>query len=604
MQNSIEIKRHSLEHVMVLAIQNIFGKDIKLGVGPVIEHGFYQDIDFGELKVTDQDFEKIEEEMRKIIKSGLDFKREEIDIDEAIKFFDEKAQTFKVELLNDIKTKGTSKMKDDKETETVANLTDSGKVSMYTVGTHRDLCRGPHVENTKELDGVAFKLDRIAGAYWRGNEKNPMLTRIYAVAFESKEDLESYYALLEEARKRDHKKLGKELGLFTFFDTAPGCPYWLPKGLTLYNQLVDYWRVEHRKRGYQEIASPLINKKELYEQSGHWEHYKDDLFIADMGDQGCYCLKPMNCPNAMNVFGMTTRSYKELPMRLSDTDRLHRFELAGALNGLLRARSFQQDDAHNFVTEDLIESEYIEIFKICEEFYKIFGLEYRLRLGTRPESRMGDDALWDKAEEALKKILANQNKEYFILEGDGAFYGPKVDILMKDALGREWQMGTIQLDFQLPLRFDLKYIDKDGKEKTPIVIHRVIYGSLERFIGLIVEHFAGAFPLWISPVQVTIVPISNDKHLEYAKEINKIFLDAGIRSEVDDASETMNNKIRIANEQKVNYIVVVGDREAKDGTVSVRGRGGKNLGVISNLGFVEKIIQENSTRSLNSAFEE
>ena len=403
---------------------------------------------------------------------------------------------------------------------------------------------------------------------------------------------------MTEAKKRDHKKLGKELELFMFHETSPGMPYWLPKGLTLYNELVSYWREEHLKYNYQEIASPLLNKHDLYVTSGHWDHYKEDMFISDMGENEIYGIKPMNCPNAMLVFGSKTRSYKDLPLRLSDTDRLHRYERSGSLNGLLRVRSFQQDDSHNYVSEDMIEAEYQHIFELCEKFYSIFKLEYSFRLGTRPENFLGEAATWDKAEEALKNVLEKSGKPYFILEGDGAFYGPKIDILMKDCIGREWQMGTIQLDFQQPQRFELKYSDKDGKEKTPVVIHRVIYGSLERFIGIIIEHFAGAFPAWLSPVQVKIIPIS-DKHLEYAKKVAQTLQNEKIRVEIDDKAETMGNKIRKAQEEKIPYMIILGDKEVEANKVSIRYRNGSQENGVELDGFTKKVKETIITKSLN-----
>lgn len=597
--NNLQIKRHSLEHVMTLALRNLYGDDILLGVGPTIENGFYQDF-LADKKLSEENFIEIEKKMRQIINSGLEMVKEEISIDEAITYFESKNQKFKVELLNDIKTKGSSKMKNEAESLATSALTDEGKVTMYffrPVGTdkklHYDLCRGPHIMNTIELKDMSYKLDRIAGSYWRGDEKNPMLTRIYAIAFETQQELDKYYADLEEAKARDHRVLGKKLELFMFDETSPGAPYWLPNGLIIYNELVEFWRKEHRRYGYQEIASPLINKKSLYVTSGHWDHYKENMFISQMGetDEECYCLKPMNCPNAMLVFKSKMRSYKEFPLRLSDTDRLHRYELAGALSGLLRVRSFQQDDSHNFITEDLIESEYAHVFELCEKFYSLFGLTYRFRLGTRPESRVGAEVLWDKAEEKLKNVLEKSGKEYFILEGDGAFYGPKVDILMKDTLGREWQMGTIQLDFQLPIRFDLEYIDKDASRKSPIVIHRVIYGSIERFLGILIEHVAGAFPLWLSPVQVVVIPVSNEKHEEYGKSLVTKLLENNIRVEIYNENETLGNRIRKAKEMKVNYIVVVGDKEVESNTLNIRNRTDEqeSLGIDE---YVEKLTNE------------
>ncbi|KKQ36730.1 MAG: Threonine-tRNA ligase, partial [Candidatus Woesebacteria bacterium GW2011_GWA1_37_7] len=441
------------------------------------------------------------------------------------------------------------------------------QVSFYKSGSYWDLCRGGHVEHPdKEL--LYFKLLSVAGAYWKGSEKNPMLTRIYGTVFPTQKELDEYIKMQEEAKKRDHKKLGPAMELFLFHETAPGSPYWLPKGLIILNELLNFWRVEHAKRGYLETSTPLINKKSLWETSGHWDHYKDSMFIADMGENDVYGVKAMNCPNAMVIFGSKTRSYKDLPLRLSDSDVLHRYEKSGELNGLFRVRMFRQDDSHNFISEDQIETEYKEILDIAEQFYGIFNLDYKLRLGTRPEKYMGDKKSWDKAESTLRKILKKSGKEFFIMEGDGAFYGPKVDILMKDAIGREWQMGTIQLDFQQPRRFNLKYTDKDGSEKTPVVVHRVIYGSIERFIGILIENFAGSL------------------------------IKANIRTELDDRSETLSSKIRDAQNDKVPYMIIIGDKEEKAKKVAVRLRTEKDLGQKDLQEFIKAIKANIENKSL------
>ena len=562
--------RHSAEHIMNQAIEELWPNQIKRAIGPAIEDGFYNDSRWEGVKITEEDFPKIEAKMQEIVDKNLPFTYKEISEQEALKMFEN--NPFKQELIKEFAEKGE-------------------KLSIYITGTEDssefiDLCKGPHVERTGEVK--AFKLLSVAGAYWRGSEKNEMLTRIYGTAFPSKKELEEHLTMLEEAKKRDHKKLGKELELFMFHETAPGIPYWLPKGLTIYNELVNFWRIEHKERGYQEIASPLINKKELWECSGHWDHYKEDMFIADMGENEVYGIKPMNCPNAMIVFGSKTRSYKDLPLRLSDTDMLHRYERSGTLNGLLRARSFRQDDSHNFITHDQIKSEYAAIFEIANKFYGIFDLKFRFRLGTRPESFIGDIETWNKAESQLKEILEESGREYFIEEGDGAFYGPKVDILMKDSIGRDWQMGTIQLDFQLPRRFNLSYIDSDGKEQTPVVVHRVIYGSLERFMGILTEHTAGAFPLWLAPIQVKIIPIS-DKFNDYATKISQELEKQNIRVEIDTKAETMGNKIRKAQEEKIPYMLVIGEKEVNDNKVSVRTRDGKQSNLIELEGFTQKL---------------
>lgn len=567
--------RHTAEHIFNQAVEELWPGKITRAIGPAIENGFYMDGRFEQV-VNEQDFEKIEARMREIVQADLPMRREVVSEEKARGIF--KDNPFKQELIGEFVKEG-------------------GELTLYWTGEDFvDLCKGPHVDSTREVKVV--KLLKVAGAYWRGDEKNEMLTRIYGTAFSSQEELDKYLWQLEEAEKRDHKVLGRKLELFMFHETSPGMPYWLPKGLTLYNKLVEFWRERHSKYGYQEIMSPLINKSDLYVTSGHWEHYKEDMFIADMGENEKYGIKPMNCPNAMVVFGSKIRSYRDLPLRLSDTDRLHRYELSGTLNGLLRIRSFQQDDSHNFITEDMVESEYQHIFELCEEFYGIFGLEYKFRLGTRPESYMGEIVMWDKAEGILKNVLENSGKEYFVLEGDGAFYGPKVDILMYDALGREWQMGTIQLDFQQPARFKLKYADKDGQEKTPVVVHRVIYGSLERFIGIIIEQFAGAFPTWIAPVQVKVIPIG-EQNIDYANQLESQLLEKGVRVEVDRDSERMQNKIRQAQEEKIPYMLIVGKKEQTDGTVSLRYRDGEEVKDMKFDLFLEKLLNNIEERNLD-----
>ncbi len=569
-RENIENIRHSLAHLLAAAVLELW-PDAKPTIGPVIENGFYYDFEFVE-PISEDDLPRIEKKMREILKTWDKF--EEIQEDEKSARKKYAGNPYKLELIEELISKGE-------------------KITSYESGDFVDLCRGGHVKSAKNIDPKSFKLTSLAGAYWRGSEKNKMLTRIYGVAFETEKELNEHLKTVEEAKKRDHKKLGPQLGIFMFHETAPGMPYWLPKGVIILNELIDFWRKEHAKRGYKEISTPLVNKQELWETSGHWEHYKDDMFIANMEGNGVYGIKPMNCPNAMIVFGSELRSYKDLPLRLSDTDILHRYELSGTLNGLFRVRSFRQDDSHNFITEDQIENEYGEIFDIAEKFYGIFNLKFRYRLGTRPEKFLGDAKTWDKAEVALKRILDKKagKGNYEILEGDGAFYGPKVDILMKDILGREWQMGTIQLDFQLPQRFNLSYIDNDGQKKTPVVIHRVIYGSLDRFIGILIEHYAGAFPLWLSPVQAIVAPIS-DSQQKYASEFCEKLKEEDIRAELYDQNETIGKKIREAEMQKVPYTIVIGEKEVKAETIAVRKRGQGDLGQMKIEEFVEKIKEE------------
>ncbi|MBL8030087.1 MAG: threonine--tRNA ligase [Candidatus Doudnabacteria bacterium] len=563
--------RHSFAHLLAAAVIKLY-PDTKRTIGPAIENGFYFDFEFSRT-ITEKDLPKIEKEMRKLLPTWKEFTRYELSAEEAKAEYP--GNQFKHELIEEF-TK------------------DGQKVSFYRSGEYWDLCKGGHVTNMREeAKQDAFKLTKVAGAYWRGDEKNKMLTRIYGVAFETKEELDAYLNMLAEAEKRDHKVLGPKLDLFMFHHTSPGMPYWLPKGVIIYNELVDFWRKEHKKRNYQEIVSPLLNKKELYITSGHYEHYWPDMFVANMGENEEYGIKAMNCPNAMVVFGSKLRSYKELPLRLSDTDMLHRYERTGTLNGLLRVREFRQDDAHCFISEEMIESEYESIFDITKLFYGIFGLEYKYRLGTRPESFMGDVETWNRAEESLKKILEKSGKDYFIEEGDGAFYGPKVDILMKDALGREWQMGTIQLDFQQPRRFGLEYVAEDGSRKTPVAVHRVIYGSLERFMGLLIEHYAGNFPLWLSPVQFALLPIS-EKQNHFAEKIKKQLLEhnENLRIEIDERSESIGKKIREATMQKVPYQMILGEKEVEANKLAVRTREGKDLGQMDIDEFIKKITEE------------
>ncbi|MFH1401574.1 MAG: threonine--tRNA ligase [Parcubacteria group bacterium] len=560
-KQNIETIRHSLSHILAYAVQDLWS-DTKFGIGPAIENGFYYDFLFKN-SLTPDNLPKIEEKMKELIKQNFEFRIKNLEFDEAKNLF--KDQPYKLELIEELKGQ---------------------KITVYESGEFIDLCAGPHVKSAKDLPIESFKLNEVAGAYWRGSEKNQMLTRIYGLAFETKKELADYLKMQSEAEKRDHRKLGPQLGLFMFHETAPGMAYWLPKGLVILNELLDFWRKEHQKSGYQEVRTPLLNKKELYETSGHWDHYRKEMFLCQTEEEEIYALKPMNCPNAMVVFQSKTRSYRDLPLRFSDCDILHRYERSGTLNGLLRVREFTQDDAHIFISEDQIKEEYQRIFEIAEKFYSIFNLEYSFRLGTKPESFMGDEKSWDKAEKELEKILKSSGKSFTILKGDGAFYGPKIDILMKDSLGRQWQLGTIQLDFQIPRNFKLCFIDKDGKEKTPAVIHRVIYGSLERFVGVLTEHFAGAFPFWLAPVQIRIIPIS-DKHVEYAEKVKKELAD--FRVEIDAENETMGKKIRNGELEKIPYLLVVGDKEIASNAVAVRERGKKDITTMKITEFSEKI---------------
>jgi threonyl-tRNA synthetase len=564
--------RHSAAHVMAQAVRERFGAEgpVRLAIGPPIEQGFYYDFDLPR-PVTDEDLVWIEARMKEIIQGNYPFQYREVTADEARRIFNE--EPYKLELIEGLLAGNVDENGNPLPEE------EAVKITTYQQDSFLDLCRGPHVSHTGEIHPDAIKLLNVAGAYWRGDESRPMLQRIYGTAWPTPAALEHYLWQRAEAEKRDHRNLGRELELFHLDPTAPGMPYWLPKGFKVLNVLIEFWREEHEKRGYQEIATPLINDKSLWEISGHWEHYRENMFLIPVSDQVTYGVKPMNCPNAMVVYNLKTRSYRDLPLRLSDSDLLHRNERSGTLHGLLRTRKFQQDDAHIFITEEQIEEEYDRVLEIANLFYGIFDLKYSLRLGTRPEGFIGDIETWDRAEAALKRILDKHSGpgNYHIEEGDGAFYGPKIDIIMEDALGRPWQMGTIQLDFQLPRRFNCVYIDSDGQEKTPVVVHRVIYGSLERFLGILIEHTAGAFPVWLAPVQARVIPIT-DQVLPYAEQVTAELRSEGLRVELDDTDKRMNAKIRDAQLQKVPYMLVVGKREEAERTVAVRLRTEEDLG--------------------------
>ena len=544
--------------------------DAKLTIGPSIEKGFYYDFDV-EKPFTEEDLSAIEVEMKKIIKEDLPIERFELPREEAIKLMEEREEPYKVELIKE--------------------LPEGEVISFYKQGEFTDLCRGPHLPSTGCVK--AIKLLSSSGAYWRGDEHNKMLQRIYGISFPKASELDEYLNMIEEAKKRDHRKLGKELELFFFDETAPGMAYWMPKGFKMMNVLIDFWRKEHEKRGYMEFSGPQLNSSELWKISGHWDHYKEDMFVLTDSDGKEQALKPMNCPNAIKIFDSKLRSYKDLPMRFNDIDVIHRNEKSGQLNGLFRVRMFRQDDAHNFITEDQIGAEIKDIIEIAKQLYGIFGLDFELTLSTRPDDYMGDIELWNKAEANLKSVLDELcgKDNYRINEGDGAFYGPKIDIKMKDCLGREWQMGTVQVDFQLPLRFNLSYIDSNGEKKTPILVHRAIFGSFERFIGIITEHFAGAFPVWLSPVQVSILPIS-DHQKEYAEKVKAILEEKGIRVELDARQEKIGYKIREAQLQKVPYMLILGEKEVEVNAVGVRKRKEGDIGQMSIEDFVSMISKE------------
>jgi threonyl-tRNA synthetase len=582
--NNLSNIRHSTAHLLAAAMLELY-PETKLTIGPAIESGFYYDFDLAEQKISEEDFPTIENKMREILKTWGAFTHREVTEKEAKEYY--KNNPYKLELIEEIVKRGE-------------------KITFYKIGDFEDLCRGGHSEEPKKDIG-AFKLLSVAGAYWRGDEKNKMLTRIYGTAFPTKKELDDYLEMLEEAKKRDHKKLGKELELFFFDETAPGMTYWLPKGLIIYNTLYDFTRKMYQKYGYQEVMTPQINKKELFETSGHWFHYRDDMFVSPMSylrgeskeilvGSEVFGMKPMNCPNAMNIFRLKTRSYNDLPMRLAETSMLHRFELSGTLNGLFRTRQFRQDDAHIFIMLDQIKAEFESILDMIEDMYRPFNLQYQLRFGTRGENFMGDPKEWDIAESALKEALDNSGRKYFTEVEEAAFYGPKIDILMKDSLGREWQTGTIQLDFQQPKNFGLKYIDSAGKEIQPVSFHRAIYGSLERFLGILIEHYAGKLPVWLAPVQVVLLPIA-DRHIEFTEKAAQQLRDGGIRVEADIRSERLQAKIRDATLQKVPFMGIIGDKEVTENVISVRKRNGDDLGQIKTASFLEQLLKEIDKKS-------
>ncbi|MDI3540477.1 Threonine--tRNA ligase 2 [Koleobacter methoxysyntrophicus] len=565
------VYRHSTAHILAQAVKRLY-PNTKLGIGPSIEDGFYYDFDREE-SFTTHDLEKIEDEMRAIIKEDIPFEKMVVRREEAIKILEDMGEKYKVEL--------------------VKGLPEDAEISFYKQGSFIDLCAGPHVTSTGKIK--AFKLMSVAGAYWRGDEKNKMLQRIYGTAFNKKEELENYLHRIEEAKKRDHRKLGKELDLFSLHEEGPGFPFFHPKGMIIRNILEDFWRREHKKRGYQEVKTPIILHENLWKQSGHWDHYKENMYFTTIDDEG-YAVKPMNCPGGMLLYKRKMHSYRELPLRLAELGLVHRHELSGVLHGLMRVRCFTQDDAHIFMLPSQITEEIIGVIDLVDYFYKIFGFNYRVELSTRPENSMGSDEMWEKATNALKEALDIKGIDYKVNEGDGAFYGPKIDFHLEDSIGRTWQCGTIQLDFQMPERFDLTYIGQDGEKHRPVMIHRVIFGSIERFIGILIEHFAGAFPLWLAPVQVKVIPIT-DKHHEYANKVANMLEQKDIRVEVDYRNEKVGYKIREAQLEKIPYMLIVGDKEEAEGTVSIRARKEGDIGTERMDSFINKLMNEIADKS-------
>ncbi len=562
---------HTSSHIMAYAIQRLF-PDVKFAIGPSIDGGFYYDLDT-EHRFTPEDLEKIEAEMKKIIKEGDILERYEMPRDEALEYFKNEDEIYKVELIED--------------------LPEDAIISFYKVGDFVDLCAGPHLPDVKKVK--AAKLLNIAGAYWRGDEKNKMLQRIYGISFEKKKDLDQYLERLEEAKKRDHRKLGKELDLFTMHEEGPGFPFFHPKGMVLRNVLLDFWRAEHRKHGYQEVMTPLILNESLWHQSGHWDHYKENMYFTTIDDEN-YAIKPMNCPGAILIYKSNLYSYRDLPLRWGELGLVHRHELSGALHGLMRVRAFTQDDAHLFTLPSQIKDEIIGIIDLADYMYDVFGFKYHIELSTRPEDSMGTDEQWELATNGLREALKDRGIDYELNEGDGAFYGPKIDFQLEDAIGRTWQCGTIQLDFQLPERFDMSYIDSDNEKKRPVMIHRTIFGSMERFMGILIEHFAGKFPTWLAPVQVKILPIA-DKFIPYCDEIKKKLEENHIRVETDYRSEKIGYKIRAAQLEKVPYMMIIGENEVNDNKVSIRRRDGEDLGVIDPEEFFSLVLKEIEEKS-------
>lgn len=562
--------RHSASHILAQAVQRLYG-NVQLAIGPAIENGFYYDFDV-ETPFSTEDLAKIQKEMEKIVQENLLIERKELSRADAIKMFSEKGETYKVELIND--------------------LPEDAVISTYQQGEFIDLCAGPHVISTGKVK--ALKLQSIAGAYWRGDEKRKMLQRIYGTAFEKKAELDAYLTMLEEAAKRDHRKLGRELDLFSLQEEGPGFPFFHPNGMIIRNELEDFWRKLHREYGYKEIKTPIILNRKLWEQSGHWDHYKENMYFTQIDGED-YAVKPMNCPGGILVYRTQHHSYRDLPLRTAELGLVHRHELSGALHGLMRVRNFTQDDAHIFMLPSQIKSEIQKVIDLFDKVYSTFGLSYHAELSTRPENSMGSDEVWETATNALREALDERGMEYIVNEGDGAFYGPKIDFHLQDSIGRTWQCGTIQLDMLLPEKFDLTYVGEDGQKHRPVMIHRVVYGSIERFIGILIEHYAGVFPVWIAPVQVKILTIT-DKHGEYACALEREMFAQGIRAEVDDRNEKIGYKIREAQMSKAPYIIVVGDKEMEEGQVAVRKHGEKNSIVQAKEAFIQEVLEKIQTK--------
>ncbi len=571
-ENVKEAYRHTSSHIMAQAIKRLW-PEAKLAIGPAIKDGFYYDVDLDH-KITDDDLKKIQKEMKKIIKANYPLEKSILSRDKALELMRQKGEDYKVELIND--------------------LPSDEEISFYTQGEFTDLCAGPHVESTGKIK--AIKLMSVAGAYWRGNEKNKMLQRVYGTAFPSQEELQEYIDRIEEAKKRDHRKIGKEMDLFALMEEGPGFPFFLPNGMILRTELENYWRQEHRKRGYDEIKTPLILSEELWHTSGHYDHYKENMYFTSIDDAE-YAIKPMNCPGAMLTYKRKLYSYRDFPIRLAELGQVHRHELHGALHGLMRVRTFTQDDAHIFMTPDIVKDEIKRVVSFIDDVYNLFGFKYHIELSTRPEDSMGTDEEWNHAIDSLEAAIKEMGKDYVINEGDGAFYGPKLDFHLEDSLGRTWQCGTIQLDFQMPQKFDLTYVGSDGEKHRPIIIHRVIFGSIERFIGILIEHFAGKFPLWLAPEQVRLLTVT-EKFVPYAEKVSEELAKHGIRAKVDARNEKIGYKLRQGRNERVSYLAVIGEREAEADTLSVRSSKVGDLGSLSIDKFIDALCDEIATKKL------
>ncbi len=567
-----ECYRHTTSHVMAQAVKKLW-PDAKLAIGPAIDNGFYYDFDM-EHKLTDQDLLKIQKEMKKIIQANYPLERFELPREEAIKFMADKGEDYKVELIND--------------------LPEDAVISFYQQGDFVDLCAGPHMESTGQIK--ALKLQSIAGAYWRGDSDRKMLQRVYGTCFPTQEELDEYLHRLEEAKKRDHRKIGKEMDLFALYEEGPGFPFFMPKGMIIRNELESFWKTEHAKRGYVEIKTPLIMNEQLWRTSGHWDHYKDNMYFTKIDDED-YAIKPMNCPGSMLVYKRKMWSYRELPVRMGELGQVHRHELSGALHGLMRVRTFTQDDAHIFMLPEQIKDEVIGVVKFIDDVYSMFGFKYHIELSTRPEDSMGTDEEWEAAETALREAMESIGKPFVINEGDGAFYGPKLDFHLEDSIGRTWQCGTIQLDMQMPQRFDISYVGPDGEKHRPVMIHRVIFGSIERFIGILTEHFAGKFPLWLAPVQVKLLTVT-EKFTDYALKVAKQFEEAGLRVEADIRNEKIGYKLREARNERTPYICVIGEREQEAGNLTVRSSKAGELGEMGIDELQEKLLKEIAEKAI------